>query len=51
VEDLESIGNSQVRAICELKSLTLARKLVLQAPSFGRIDLVTDAARTIQENR
>jgi 5-methylthioribose kinase len=51
VEDLESIGNRQVRAICELKALTLARKLVLQAPSFGHIDLVTAAARTIQENR
>jgi 5-methylthioribose kinase len=51
VEDLESIGNRQVRAGCELNSLALARKLVLDAPSFGRIHLVTDAARAIQENR
>ncbi|HSZ27594.1 MAG TPA: S-methyl-5-thioribose kinase [Chthoniobacterales bacterium] len=51
VEDLESIGNRSVRAACELKALVLARKLVLEAPSFGQINLVTAAARAIQENR
>jgi 5-methylthioribose kinase len=51
VEDLESIKNRRVRAACELEALALARKLVLEAPSFGRINLVTAAARAIHENR
>jgi 5-methylthioribose kinase len=51
VEDLESIGNRRVRALCELNALTLARKLVLDASSFGHINLVTAAARAIQDNQ
>jgi 5-methylthioribose kinase len=51
VEDLESIVDKQVRAICELNALTLARKLVLDASSLGRIQLVTAAARAIHEDR
>jgi len=51
VEDLESIQNKQIRARCELKSLVLARKLVLHASSFGQIQLVTAAARSIHENQ
>jgi 5-methylthioribose kinase len=51
VEDLESIGNTRVRAACELKALALARKLILDAPSYRHIDHVTVAAREIQENR
>jgi 5-methylthioribose kinase len=51
VEDLESIENKRVRAACELKALALARTLVLEAPSFGQINLVTAAARAIHENR
>jgi 5-methylthioribose kinase len=51
VEDLESIKNKRVRAACELEALALARKLVLEAPSFGQINLVTAAARAIHENR
>jgi 5-methylthioribose kinase len=51
VEDLESIGNRGVRAVCELNALALARALVLDASSFGHISLVTAAARAIHENR
>ena len=51
VEELESIGNKQIRALCELNALALARKLVLEASSFGQVNLVTAAARAIQENR
>jgi 5-methylthioribose kinase len=51
VEDLESIGNRGVRAVCELNALALARTLVLDASSFGHISLVTAAARAIHENR
>jgi 5-methylthioribose kinase len=51
VEDLESIGDRGVRAVCELDALALARTLVLDASSFGRIGRVTAAARAIHENR
>jgi 5-methylthioribose kinase len=51
VEDLESRGNSRIRAVCELNALTLARKLVLEASSFGHVNLVTAAARATYENR
>ena len=51
VEDLESIENTRVRAGCELNALELARKLILDAPSFGHIRHVTAAARAIHENR
>jgi len=51
VEDLESIGNSRVRAVCELNALALARKLVLDASSFGQVNHVTAAARAIHDNR
>jgi 5-methylthioribose kinase len=51
VEDLESIENRRIRAICELNALGLARKLVLDATSFGHINLVTGAAREIYESR
>jgi len=51
VEDLESIGNSRVRAVCELNALALARKLVLDASSFGQVNHVTAAARAIYDNR
>jgi len=51
VEDLESIENRRVRALCELDALTLARKLVLDTSSFSDVHLVTAAARAIHENR
>jgi 5-methylthioribose kinase len=51
VEDLESIENRQVRAECELNSLTLARRLVLDASAFRHINQVSAAAREIYQNR
>ena len=51
VEDLESIENRQIRAECELNSLSLARRLVLDASAFRQIDQVNAAAREIYENR
>ena len=51
VEDLESIADRGVRAVCELNALALARKLVLDASSFGQHHHVTAAARAIHENR
>jgi 5-methylthioribose kinase len=51
VEELESIGNRGVRAVCELNALALARRLVLDASSFSHINLVTAAARAIHENQ
>jgi 5-methylthioribose kinase len=51
VEDLESIDNKQIRAECELNSLSLARRLVLDASSFHHINQVSAAAREIYEHR
>ncbi len=51
VEDLEAIGNRQVRAVCETNALVLARRLVLDTSSFGHVNQVTAAARAIYENR
>jgi 5-methylthioribose kinase len=51
VEELESIADRQVRAVCELQALALARKLVLEASSFANVGLVAAAARAIHENR
>jgi 5-methylthioribose kinase len=51
VEDLESIENRKVRAGCELNSLALARRLVLDASAFRDVNQVSTAAREIYENR
>jgi 5-methylthioribose kinase len=51
VEDLESIEDRQVRAECELNSLALARRLVLDASSFRHINQVSAAARENHEKR
>jgi 5-methylthioribose kinase len=51
VEELESIENPGVRATCEKNALNLARKLVLEASSFGQINLVTSTARAIHQTR
>jgi 5-methylthioribose kinase len=51
VEDLESIENRQVRAGCELNSLALARRLVLDASAFRDVNQVSTAAREIYEKR
>ena len=46
-EDLESIADPALRAKCELKVLTLARRLVLDAEKLTGISDVTSAARAI----
>jgi len=47
-EDLESIADPAVRARCEIKALTLARRLILEAERLSGITDVTSAARAIQ---
>jgi 5-methylthioribose kinase len=51
VEELESIEDHRIRATCELEALALARRLVLDASSFGQVNLVTAAARSTRENQ
>jgi 5-methylthioribose kinase len=46
-EDLESIENPAMRAKCETKVLTLARRLILDAEKLTGISDVTSAARAI----
>ncbi len=46
-EDLESIEDPAMRAKCETKSLTLARRLILDAEKLTGISDVTSAARAI----
>jgi 5-methylthioribose kinase len=46
-EDLESIENPAMRAKCEIKALTLARRLILDAEKLTGIGDVTSAARAI----
>ncbi|MGE3874839.1 MAG: S-methyl-5-thioribose kinase [Parvibaculaceae bacterium] len=46
-EDLESIKDPKMRAKCETKALTLARRLVLDAEKLAGISDVTSAARAI----
>ncbi len=46
-EDLESIADPALRARCETKVLTLARRIILEAEKFGGISDVTSAARGI----
>jgi 5-methylthioribose kinase len=46
-EDLESIENPAMRAKCETKALTLARRLILDAEKLTGIGDVTSAARAI----
>ncbi|MGE0008598.1 MAG: S-methyl-5-thioribose kinase [Parvibaculaceae bacterium] len=46
-EDMESIEDAKMRARCELKTLTLARRLVLDAEKLTGIGDVTSAARAI----
>lgn len=47
-EDLESIKDPALRARCERKALTLARRLVLDAERFADMNEVTHAARAVQ---
>jgi 5-methylthioribose kinase len=46
-EDLESIEDPAMRAKCETKALTLARRLILDAEKLTGISDVTSAARAI----
>jgi len=46
-EDLETIKDPALRASCELKVLTLGRRLILDAEKLTGINDVTLAARTI----
>jgi 5-methylthioribose kinase len=46
-EDLESIEDPARRARCEIKALTLAHRLIIEAERFGTITDVTSAARGI----
>jgi 5-methylthioribose kinase len=48
VEDLESIANPDLRAICEKRALKLARLLMVEGTSFDGINSVNDAARALQ---
>jgi 5-methylthioribose kinase len=48
VEDLESIANPDLRAICEKRALKLARLLMVEGASFDGINSVNDAARALQ---
>ncbi|MGH8431357.1 MAG: S-methyl-5-thioribose kinase [Solimonas sp.] len=47
VEDMESIANPDLRAACEKQVLKLARTLMVEAPTFGSIAAVNDAARAL----
>jgi len=46
-EDMESIQEPHLRARCETKALTLARRLVIDAERLTGISDVTSAARAV----
>jgi 5-methylthioribose kinase len=47
--DFEAIVDDKQRAICEARSLRLARTMMLEAPSFTTIGAVTSAARELRD--
>jgi 5-methylthioribose kinase len=47
VEDMESIGDADLRATCEKRALKLARSLMVERASFDDIGSASDAARAI----
>ena len=47
--DFEWIEDPRLRAICEARSLRLARAMMLDAPSFRTISAVTKAARQLRD--
>jgi 5-methylthioribose kinase len=47
--DFELIEDPRLRAICEARSLRLARTMLVDAPSFGTISAVTKAARELRD--
>jgi 5-methylthioribose kinase len=48
VEDLESIVDPDLRAVCEKRALRLARTLMVEGAGFTGIEAVNDAARALQ---
>ena len=49
--DFELIENTKRRAVCEARSLRLARAMLLDTPSFRTIEAVTTAARQLRDWR
>ena len=47
--DFEWIEDPRLRAVCEARSLRLARAMMLGTPSFGTIGAVTKAARELHD--
>jgi 5-methylthioribose kinase len=47
--DFEWIEDQQLRAICEARSLRLARAMMVDTPSFRSIGAVTKAAREVRD--
>ncbi len=47
--DFEWIEEPRLRAICEARSLRLARAMMVDTPSFGTIGAVTKAARELRD--
>ena len=47
--DFEWIEDARLRAICEARSLRLARAMLVDTPSFGTIGAVTKAARELRD--
>jgi 5-methylthioribose kinase len=47
--DFELIEDPRARAVCEARSLRLARAMMMDAASFGRIGAVTKAAREVRD--
>jgi 5-methylthioribose kinase len=46
--DLEWIADPDLRALCEMRCLTLARRLMVETGSFPTIEAVTEAARDVR---
>ena len=47
--DFEWIEDPRLRAVCEARSLRLARAMMLDTPSFGSVGAVTKAARELRD--
>ena len=47
--DFELIEDPRRRAVCEARSLRLARAMMLDTPSFGSVGAVTKAARELRD--
>jgi 5-methylthioribose kinase len=49
--DFEWIEDAKCRAVCEARSLRLARKMLVDTPAFRTIDALTKAARELRDWR